>query len=55
MERLSNGLAANFGYELKSGLQINATYKYGFNTLNRDKDMYKMLPQSFSLGLGYSF
>lgn len=55
MKRLSNGFAANFGYELKSGLQINATYKYGFNTLNRDKDIYKMLPQSFSIGLGYSF
>ncbi|WP_313580391.1 porin family protein [Chishuiella sp.] len=55
MKRISNGLAANIGYELSSGLQLNATYKYGFNSLNKDKNEYKMLPQSFSFGLGYSF
>ncbi|NMH27402.1 porin family protein [Flavobacterium silvaticum] len=55
MKRLSNGLAANIGYELSSRLQVNATCKYGFNVLDRDKDNYRMSAQSISLGLGYTF
>lgn len=55
MKRLSSGAAANIGYELGFGLQVNAAYKYGFNVLDRDKDNYKMFPQSFSLGIGYNF
>ena len=55
IKRLSNGAAANIGYEFSSKLQISATYKYGFNALDREKDNYKMSQQSFSIGLGYNF
>lgn len=55
MKRFSNGLAANIGYELGLGLQINGTYKYGFNSLDKDKANYKMSTQSISLGLGFAF
>ncbi|MFT3822569.1 MAG: porin family protein [Chitinophagaceae bacterium] len=55
MKRLSNGAAANIGYELGNKLQINATYKYGLNSLDGDKDVYKLSPQSLAIGLGFTF
>ncbi|GEM_PF-2644727 len=55
MKRLAHGAAANFGYEFSCGLQINATYKYGFNALDREKYNYKMSLQTFSVGVGYNF
>lgn len=55
MNRLSNGLAAQIGYEFKDGLQINASYRVGTNALDAAKDDHKMLPQSASLGIAYSF
>jgi len=55
MKRFSNGLAAQLGYEFSNKIQINASYKLGFNILDAEKNNSKMLPQSVSLGIGYSF
>lgn len=55
MKRLSHGLAAQIGFEFKNGLQINASYKVGMNALDANKDDYKMMPHSATLGIGYSF
>ena len=55
LKRLSNGFAAQIGYEFANKIQINASYKIGMNVLDADKKNAKMLPQSISLGIGYSF
>lgn len=56
MKRLSNGLAAQIGYEFSNKIQLNASYKIGLgNTLDADEDLYKMVPHSVSLGIGYRF
>lgn len=55
MKRLTNGLAAQIGYEFSNKIQINLAYKYGFNVLDADKKNSKLSPQSLSLGIGYSF
>jgi len=55
MKRVSYGAAAYIGYEFRFGLQVNASYKIGANTLDAKKDDSKMCPQSISLGIGYRF
>lgn len=55
MKRMSHGAAAYIGYELRCGLQINASYKIGRNVLDAEKNNSKMCPQSVSLGIGYNF
>lgn len=56
MTRLTTGAAAQIGYEFPCRLQINASYKIGLtNSLDSEKDNYKMRAQSVSLGIGYCF
>jgi hypothetical protein len=55
LKRINFGGAAQMGYELSNGLQFNASYRIGANTLDAGKDDSKMLPQTISLGLGYKF
>lgn len=56
MQRLDFGAGATLGYELNCGLQINAGYKIGLiDAMDAGRDNATMLPNSFSLGLGYRF
>jgi hypothetical protein len=44
------------GYEFAFGMQINASYKYGFlNTLDADSYNSTMTNQMISLGIEYKF
>ena len=55
MKRMTYGGAAQIGYEFKSGLQINTSYKIGTNILDANKDASSMLPSTISVGIGYCF
>lgn len=56
MQRGDIGAGAMIGYEFAFGIQINASYKYGFlNTLDANKDNSTMTNQMISLGIGYRF
>jgi len=55
MKRMTYGGAAQIGYEFKSGLQINTSYKIGTNMLDANKDASSMLPSTVSAGIGYRF
>lgn len=56
MQRWDLGAGAMIGYEFAFGMQINASYKYGFiNALEADKDNSTMKNQMVSLGIGYRF
>ena len=55
MKRMTFGGAAQIGYEFKSGLQMNASYKIGTNMLDANKDASSMLPSTVSAGIGYCF
>jgi hypothetical protein len=50
------GCAVLVGYEFDFGMQINASYKYGFlNQLNEPSGDAFLHNQSVSLGIGYRF
>ena len=56
MQRGDVGAGAMIGYEFAFGMQINASYKYGFlNTLDAASDNSTMTNQMISLGIGYRF
>jgi len=56
MQRCDIGAGAMIGYEFAFGMQINASYKYGFlNTLDAASDNSTMNNQMISLGIGYRF
>lgn len=56
MQRWDFGAGATLGYEFANRISINAGYKIGFvDALNANKDNATMLPQTVSLGLGYTF
>jgi opacity protein-like surface antigen len=57
MQRWDFGGGALIGYDLGNGIQINAGYKIGFiNAIHKDiPGDAKMLPQTISLGVGFSF
>lgn len=53
---LNVGAAVTVGYELKCGLQINASCKYGImNMLDANKENAAMRPGTISLGVAYRF
>ncbi|MFT4222079.1 outer membrane beta-barrel protein [Dysgonomonas sp.] len=56
MKRMTAGVAAQLGYQLKCGLQVSASYRIGFtNALDTKMGDSKMLPHAASLGIGYYF
>ena len=56
MQRGDVGAGAMIGYEFAFGMQINASYKYGFlNVLDADSDNSTMNNQMISFGIGYTF
>lgn len=55
-ERFNVGAGVLLGYEFDFGMQINASYKYGFfNSLTNPIGDAYLRPQSVSLGIGYRF
>jgi hypothetical protein len=56
LRRFDFGFGALFGIELSNHIQVNANYKLGvLNMLDAGRGDAKMLPHTFSLGLGYRF
>ncbi len=56
LQRFDVGCSALVGYEFAFGMQINASYKYGFfNQLNAPAGDSFMRNQSIDLGIGYHF
>ena len=56
MQRGDVGAGAMIGYEFAFGMQINASYKYGFlNVLDAASDNSTMNNQMISFGIGYTF
>lgn len=52
----NTGFGIKAGYELISGLQINATYKASItNLLDENSSTIKMHPQTISIGIAYRF
>lgn len=44
------------GYELKCGIQLNASYKIGLtDALKAEKETAIMLPNTICIGVGYRF
>lgn len=56
MQRGDVGAAVLVGYEFDFGMQINASYKYGFlNVLDAGKKTSSLYNQQVSLGIAYRF
>ena len=56
MQRGDVGAGVMIGYEFAFGMQINASYKYGFlNVLDAGSDNSMMNNQMISFGIGYRF
>lgn len=56
MQRWDVGIATMLGYEFKNGIQLNASYQYGFiNQLDALKDVSNMNMQALNIGIGYTF
>jgi hypothetical protein len=54
--RFDFGFGALFGFEFSNRIQINASYKLGvLNMMDAGRDDARILPHTFSLGVGYRF
>lgn len=56
MKDNDTGFGFKFGYEFRSGLQVNATYRISVtNVIDVNSNNAKMYPQAMSVGVAYRF